>query len=66
MQPSNPNPGLFQVATQAQIMARNARQDRMAMAFQTVAMVSMAIMGATAAAHLMRDLLRDKQSRGRG
>lgn len=65
MQPSNSNPGLFQVATQAQIMARNARQDRLAVAFQSVAMVSMAIMGVTAAAHLMRDLLRADRGRGR-
>jgi len=62
------NPGLMQVASQAQHMAKSANQERLAMAFQTVAMVSMALMGVTAAAHLVRDLLRSDQgpNRGRG
>ena len=54
------NPGLMQVATQAQNMAKTAQQDRMAVAFQTVAMVSMAVMGLTAAAQLVRDVLRSQ------
>jgi hypothetical protein len=65
--PVNPhNPGLLQVAAQAQDMAAHAKQQRMAVAFQTVAMVSMAVMGLTAAGHLIRDLLRAERGRGRG
>jgi hypothetical protein len=67
MHPVNPhNPSLLKVAEQAQDMAANAKQQRMAVAFQTVAMVSMAVMGVTAAAHLIRDLLRVERGRGRG
>ena len=62
---NTPNPGLMQVASQAQNMAKNAKQERMAVVFQTVAMVSMAVMGVTAAAHLIRDLLRPERGRGR-
>lgn len=39
-------------------MAGKVQQERMAVAFQTVAMVSMALTGVTAAAHLVRDMLR--------
>lgn len=63
--PYTTNPGLLQVASQAQNMAKQVREERMATAFQTVAMVSMAIMGVTAAAHLVRDLLRPNNGRGR-
>jgi hypothetical protein len=42
-------------------MAKIAQQERMAFAFQSVAMVSMAIMGITAATHLIRDLLRSEK-----
>jgi hypothetical protein len=67
MHPVNPqNPGLLQVATQAQNMATSAKQQQMAVAFQTVAMVSVAVMGMTAAAQLIRDLLRPNPGRGRG
>jgi hypothetical protein len=66
MHPTNVhNPGLMQVASQAQSMAGHTKQEKVAFAFQTVAMVSMALMGATAAAHLIRDLLRS-QTPGRG
>jgi hypothetical protein len=67
MHPTNAhNPGLMQVASQAQTMAKGVQQDKMAVAFQTVAMVSMAIMGVTAAARLIRDLQRsEKPGRGR-
>jgi hypothetical protein len=58
-------PNLDQVATQAQNMAQKAKQERMALAFQTIAMVSMAVMGVTAAAHLIRDMLREPRGRGR-
>jgi hypothetical protein len=59
------NPGLMQVASQAQNMAKSAQQERFAIAFQTVAMISMAVMGFTAAAHLIRDMLRSKGGKGR-
>lgn len=65
MQPNTHNPGLMHVASQAQDMAKNVKQEQMALAFQTVAMVSMALMGVTAAAHLIRDLLRS-QTPGKG
>jgi hypothetical protein len=67
MHPTNAhNPGLMQIASQAQTMAKGVQQDRMAVAFQTVAMVSMAIMGVTAAARLIRDLQQsEKPGRGR-
>jgi hypothetical protein len=62
----NQNPGLMQVAAQAQNMAKTAQQEKMAIAFQTVAMVSMAMMSLTSAVHLVRDLVRFKgQSRDR-
>ncbi|MBX9581863.1 MAG: hypothetical protein K2X87_16285 [Gemmataceae bacterium] len=72
MHPVNPaNPGLLQVATQAQQMAGQAKQERMAVAFQTVSMVSVAVMGLAASAHLLRELLRPAthgrgQGQGRG
>jgi hypothetical protein len=47
-------------------MAKTAQQEKMAVAFQTVAMVSMAIMSVTSAAQLVRDVLRSRnQSRDR-
>jgi hypothetical protein len=67
MHPVNPhNPGLMQVAQQAQNMAESAKQDRMGVVFQTVAVVSVAVMGVTAAANLIRDLFRPERGRGRG
>ena len=60
------NPGLMQVATQAQHMAATAKQERMAVVFQTVSVVSVAIMGVAASAHLLRDLLRPAAGRGHG
>lgn len=50
---------------QAQQMSKQAREERMALAFQSVAMVSMAVVGATAAVHLIRELLRRRDGRGR-
>jgi len=55
----------MQVATQAQDMAKRTRQEKMAVVFQTVAVVSMAMMGITAGAHLIREVLRS-QTPGRG
>ena len=62
--PSNPN--LMHVATQAQQMARNTGQEKMAIAFQSVAMVSMAVMSVSAGAHLIRALLRSEKTKSRG
>jgi hypothetical protein len=60
------NPDLWHVALQAQNMAKNVTQERMALAFQSVAMVSMVIMSVTAAAHLLREMRRaEAQGRGR-
>ena len=65
MHPFPHAPNLAQVATQAQNLAQATRQERMALAFQTVSMVSMALMGATAAAHLIRTELRPERGKGR-
>lgn len=61
-----PNPGLMQVATQAQHMAASAKQERMAVVFQTVSVVSVAVMGLAASAHLIRELFQPKHDRGHG
>lgn len=60
------NPNLMQLAAQAQSMAANAKQERMAMVFQTVSMVSVAIVGVVQAAQLLRDLRRDERERQHG
>jgi hypothetical protein len=65
MQVTPHNPDLMHVALQAQNMGRSVQQERLAIAFQSVAMVSMALMGVTAAAHNIRDLLRSEK-RGKG
>jgi hypothetical protein len=64
MQVTPHNPDLMHVALQAQNMARSTQHERLAFAFQSVAMVSMALMGISAAAHNIRDLLRSEK-RGR-
>ena len=46
-------------------MARQASDERLSLAFQWIAVTSMAVMGVTAAAHLVRDLLRPQRTRGR-
>lgn len=62
----NPNPNNpMQVATTAQQMAKNAGEERMAVAFQVVALCSMAIMGAAAATQILRDLRREDRHHGR-
>ena len=47
-------PELLDVATQAQTMAGRTKQQPMAVAFQWVAMISMAAMGVTAVSNLVR------------
>ena len=56
----------MQVATQAQHMAAAAKQERMAVVFQTVSVVSVAVMGLAASAHLLRELLRPAHRQGHG
>lgn len=63
MTPHTPTP--LSVATQAQQMARHTRDQRMEVAFQWIAMTSMAIMGVTAAANLIREMLHPPRGRGR-
>ncbi|MFO0807558.1 MAG: hypothetical protein U0746_02960 [Gemmataceae bacterium] len=58
-------PNAMNVATTAQQMAKSAGQDRMALAFQTVALVSMAIMGTAAAYQMLRQMNCDNHSKGR-
>jgi hypothetical protein len=66
MQVTPHHPDLMHVALQSQNMARSVQQERLAIAFQSVAMVSMALMGVTAVAQNIRGLLRsEKQGRGR-
>ncbi len=60
-----PPPGPLHVANQAQQMAKHTSNERLALAFQWIAVTSMAVMGVTAAAHLVRDLLRPPRTRGR-
>jgi hypothetical protein len=58
-------PELLEMANQSQDMAGKAKQERMAVASHTVAMVSMALMGVTATAHLICETL-PGQSAGSG
>jgi hypothetical protein len=60
-------PELLDVANQAQAMACRTKQERMAFAFQWVAMISMAAMGVTAVSNLIREALYpEHRGRGRG
>lgn len=54
--PSPHNPGLLQLAEKAQHLADHNKQGRMAVVFQTVSVVSVAVMGLAASAHLLREL----------
>jgi hypothetical protein len=58
MHSAGANPDIIQAANQAQELARLARQERMAMAFQAVSAVNMVILTGTAAIHLIRDIRR--------
>lgn len=49
-------PGLLQLAEKAQQLASQTKQERMAVVFQTVSIVSVAVMGLAASAHLIREL----------
>lgn len=49
-------PALMEMASHAQSMAAETKPGKMAIAFQAVTLVSVALMGATAAAHLIHEL----------
>ncbi len=67
MHPVSPHtPGLMQVAEKAQHMAASAKQERMAVVFQTVSVVSVAVMGLAASAHLLREFFPVARHHGRG
>jgi hypothetical protein len=50
---------------QAQMLARNCNNERMAMTLQYVAIGSMIIMAGAAAAHLMKEMFGHTEHRGR-
>ena len=56
---------LRDLGPQAQQMAKNCKNERLAMTLQYVAIGSMIVMAAATAAHLFKDLLRDTEHRGR-
>lgn len=67
MHPPNPQPpGLLQLAEKAQQLASHSKHERMAVVFQTVSVISVAVMGLAASAHLIRELFghRDRHDRG--
>ena len=53
-----PTPNLQQIAHQTQEFAKNSKDHRLGLVFQTVSMVSMAVLGVGAAVHLLREMLR--------
>lgn len=56
---------LRDLGPQAQQMAKNCNNERLAMTLQCVAIGSMIIMATSAAAHLVKDLLRTSEHHGR-
>jgi hypothetical protein len=58
MQPVSPHSCFIQAANQAQDMARSARQEKMALALQSISAVNAAILTGMAAAQLSRDARR--------
>ena len=56
---------LRDLGPQAQTMAKNCNNERMAMTLQYVAIGSMIIMAGAAAAHIMKDLFRHTEHHGR-
>ena len=56
---------LHDLGPQAQMMAKNCTNERMAMTLQFVAIGSMIIMAGAAAAHLMKDLFGHTEHQGR-
>jgi ABC-type nickel/cobalt efflux system permease component RcnA len=54
-----PTPNLQQIAHQTQEFAKSSKDQRLGLVFQTVSMVSMAVLGVGAAVHLLREMLRN-------
>ncbi|MGL6075455.1 MAG: hypothetical protein ACRC8S_14970 [Fimbriiglobus sp.] len=52
-------PNLQQIANQTQEFAKHTKDHRLGLVFQTVSMVSMAVLGVGAAVHLLREMLRN-------
>jgi hypothetical protein len=66
MQPVGPYASLAKAASEAQDIARYARQEKLAMAFQAVSAVNLAILTGTAAIRLWRDIRQAERESGRG
>jgi hypothetical protein len=60
-----PTYNLHDLGSQAQMMARNCNNERMAMTLQYVAIGSMIIMAGAAAAHLMKEMFAHTEHHGR-
>jgi hypothetical protein len=58
-----PTPNLSQIAHQTQEFAKHSKDQRLGLVFQTVSMVSMAVLGVGAAVHLLREMLRNPHHR---
>jgi hypothetical protein len=56
---------LHDLGPQAQIMAKNCTNERIAMTLQCVAVGSMIIMAGAAAAHILKDLIRQNDHQGK-
>ena len=56
---------LHDLGSEAQMMARNCNNERLAMVMQYVALGSMIIMAGAAAAHIMKDLIEHSERHGR-
>ena len=56
---------LRDLGPQAQQMAKNCNNERLAMTMQYVAIGSMIVMAASAAAHVFKDLFRNSDTHGR-
>jgi hypothetical protein len=54
----HPSPNLQQIAQQTQEAASRCKDQRWQLAFQTVSVISMAVLGVGTAVHLVREMLR--------
>ena len=60
-----PKYNLHDLGPQAQMMAKNCNNERLAMTLQYVAIGSMIVMATATAAHLFKDLFRNPEYHGR-
>ena len=65
MHPVSANSGLPQLANPAQEMARSAQAEKMALAFQAISAVNLAVLTGVAAVHLLRDIRRAERENQR-